>query len=172
MFGGPRLGIGGFTSLVSMGGPESAAGAGAGRGATVEVGRGPAIWYRGLTGTLGMVTTMDWGRGALEVRGLAGRLPGTSMGARVGGPGAAGTSPAMLVTISAVCSEGGLGLPELSRSVLGWVSGDPGILAIILGADTLLGPGGRPGPTLAPRGDIFCLDLGLGWLGRAGAGDG
>ena len=29
-----------------------------------------------------------------------------------------------------------------------------------------LGPGGLPGPMLAPRGDIFCLDLGLDWAGR------
>ena len=66
---------------------------------------------------------------------------------------------------------GGLGLP-------GFIVGDPGdpgmgelpappaILGIIFGAFWVFGPGGRPGPTLFPRGDIFCFDLGLGWLGR------
>ena len=66
---------------------------------------------------------------------------------------------------------GGLGLP-------GFIVGDPGdpgmgelpappaIRGIILGAFWVFGPGGRPGPTLFPRGDIFCFDLGLGWLGR------
>ena len=36
----------------------------------------------------------------------------------------------------------------------------------ILGVLTVLGPGGLPGPMLAPRGDIFCLDFGLDWAGR------
>ena len=37
-----------------------------------------------------------------------------------------------------------------------------GTLGIILAALRDLGPGGLPGPMLVPRGDIFCLDLGLG----------
>ena len=37
-----------------------------------------------------------------------------------------------------------------------------GILGIIFAALRDLGPGGLPGPMLVPRGDIFCLDLGLG----------
>jgi len=73
--------------------------------------------------------------------------------------------------LDAFCSMGGLGLP-------GFIVGDPGepgmgelpappaILGIIFGAFCVFGPGGRPGPTLFPLGDIFCLDFGLGWLGR------
>ena len=47
-----------------------------------------------------------------------------------------------------------------------------GILGIIFAALRDLGPGGLPGPMLVPRGDIFCLDLGLGWLGRFPPGAG
>jgi hypothetical protein len=45
--------------------------------------------------------------------------------------------------------------------------GEPAAIrgAIFIGA-TAIGPGGRPTPPLAAlRGDIFCFDLGLGWLG-------
>ena len=43
MLGGPRLGIGGLTSLVSMGGPLSVVLVRGWMGATVEVGRGVAV---------------------------------------------------------------------------------------------------------------------------------
>ena len=109
----------------------------------------------------GMVTTMDCGGAWVEVRGV--ESAGIIMGVKVGGP----WRLAMEVMIS-FWRLGGLGLLELSRSAV--VRGEPGILGIILGALTDLGPGGRPGPMLVPRGDIFCLDLGLGWLGRLPAG--
>jgi hypothetical protein len=60
---------------------------------------------------------------------------------------------------------GGMGLLAVSRSV-----GMVGILGIILAVLRDFGPGGLPGPGLAPLGDIFCLDLGLGWLGVLATG--
>ena len=77
---------------------------------------------------------------------------GPIMGVRVGGPWT-------LVKVVTVLS----GL----RSAAGMV----GILGIILGpADKDLGPGGLPGPGPPPLGDIFCLLLGLGWLGVLATG--
>ena len=112
-------------------------------GATVEVGKDAVIWYRGFTGMEGMVTMMLC-TGAALVMG-----PGTIMGVRVGGPW------------PGAVRSGRRGLPA------SW-----GILGIILAALRDLGPGGRPGPMFVPRGDIFCLDFGLGWFGRLPAGAG
>ena len=50
--------------------------------------------------------------------------------------------------------------------------GAVGILGIILAVLRDLGPGGLPGPMFPPLGDIFCLDLGLGWLGVLATGPG
>ena len=74
-----------------------------------------------------------------------------------------------------VCNRGGRGLPGVPGAPWG-----PGelvgpVIDCILGTawpfiwpGCGFGPGGLPGPTLAIplRGDIFCFDFGLGWLGR------
>ena len=163
MLGGPRLGIGGLTSLVSIGGPLSVGLVVACKGATVEVGRVVESWYKGFTGMEGIVTTIDCPEEGVEVRGGPGL--GIIIGVKVGGPW---LSPAMVV-ITSFCKVGGLG-PTLFKTSLTWVKGDPGILGTILGVAMDLGPGGLPGPMLVPLGDIFCLDFGLGWLGRLGPG--
>lgn len=95
---------------------------------------------------------------------------GNIIGVRVGGPLWLIVGAICGPGLAAFCNMGGLGLP-------GAIVGEPGepgmgepttafILGIILGVFWPLGPGGRPGPTLLPLGDIFCFDLGLGWLGK------
>ena len=102
-----------------------------------------------------MVTIMGWLK-MVEVGGA--ETPVIIIGVSVGGPW-----PVKVVTVDS--SVGGLGVSAASRSV-----GTVGILGIILAVLRDLGPGGLPGPGLAPLGDIFCLDLGLGWLGVLATG--
>ena len=111
-------------------------------GVTVEVGMELDIWYSGFTGIGGIETSMECGGAGATVVLRATCWAGSIWSRRVGGP----ATPS-------------LGFPPTT------LSSPPGSFGIILGVLRFLGPGGRPGPTLLPRGDIFCLNL----AGLAGA---
>ena len=181
-FGGPRLGMG--ASFVRVGGPTSGmdtfGGIGAEVGTSVLWSKGCvgnwAIDIGGMFGTGGMLVGM-LGILVTAVTGTVAGCVGNIMGVSVGGPAMVimwGAIGAMTGAME-VCNRGGRGLPGVPGAPWG-----PGelvgpVIDCILGTawpfiwpGCGFGPGGLPGPALAIplRGDIFCFDFGLGWLGR------